>query len=320
MTRLRFAEAVCQGHPDRLADTIADRIVQLALSRDPDSLVGVEVALHRNVVFVDGRIAAGRDEALVAESEIVGLVRRALADAGYGTTPSGTFPPDPGALEVRTDLCLGPLGEDERAIRDVSDDQAVCVGHAVWGPRAGHRPLEQALASDFARALELLRAERPDLGLGPDGKTLVAVRGRAVVGVSLSIQHAAGIDWLALTREARAACEHVAAEYEAAGELEAGEPDWLVNGAGAFEIGGPHGDNGLSGKKLVAQAYGTAVPIGGGATFGKDPRKVDPRGQALARRLALQEVTEKGATEATVWLAYRPGDVAPRWVEVVTSL
>ena len=80
MTRLRFAEAVCQGHPDRLADTIADRIVQLALSRDPDSLVGVEVALHRNVVFVDGRIAAGRDEALVAESEIVGLVRRALED------------------------------------------------------------------------------------------------------------------------------------------------------------------------------------------------------------------------------------------------
>ena len=60
--------------------------------------------------------------------------------------------------------------------------------------------------------------------------------------------------------------------------------DWLVNGAGAFEVGGPDGDNGLSGKKLVAQAYGSAVPIGGGATYGKDPHKVDPRGQALARR------------------------------------
>jgi S-adenosylmethionine synthetase len=308
---------VCQGHPDRLADTIADRIVKLAVDRDPDALVGVEVALHRNVVFVDGRIAAGREKARVGESEIHALVRQAFEDAGYGKTPSGAFPPDPKVLEVRTDLCIGPLLEDERAIRDVSDDQAICVGHAVWGPRAGHRPLEQALASDFVKTLESLRTERPDLGLGPDGKTLVAVRGRALVGVSLSLQHARGVDWIALTREARAACERIAAEYEEAGELDPGEADWLVNGAGAFEIGGPNGDNGLSGKKLVAQAYGTAVPIGGGATFGKDPRKVDPRGQALAREMALKEVLEGRAGEATVWLAYRPGDLAPRWVEVV---
>jgi len=318
--RLRFAEAVCVGHPDRLADTIADRIVTLATSRDPDALVGVEVALHRGVVFVDGRVAAGREAAAVGESEIVALVRRAFADAGYGTTPSGVFLPDPASLEVRTDLCLGPLPEDERAIRDVSDDQAICVGHAVWGRRARHRPLEQALASDFATALETLRVERPELGLGPDGKTLVTVRGRRLVGVSLSIQHAPGIDWVALTREARAACEAVAGEYVDAGELArlGPEVDWLVNGAGAFEIGGPEGDNGLSGKKLVAQAYGSAVPIGGGATFGKDPHKVDPRGQALAQQMAYEAVCRGSAKEATVWLAYRPGDLTPRWVEVVT--
>ena len=317
---LRFAEAVCAGHPDRLADTIADRIVKLATERDKDALVGVEVALHRNVVFVDGRIAAGREEPLVNERDIEEIARQAYADAGYGRTPSGTFPPDPDTLEVRTDLCLGPLPEDERAIRDVSDDQSICVGHAVWGPRAGHRPLEQALATDFAQALERLRRDRPDLGLGPDGKTLVVVRNQTLVGVSLSVQHAPAIDWLALTREARRACETVAQEYVEAGELAplTKDIDWLVNGAGAFEIGGPEGDNGLSGKKLVAQSYGTAVPIGGGATFGKDPRKVDPRGQALARELALKEVLEGRAREATVWLAYRPGDVAPRWVEVDT--
>jgi S-adenosylmethionine synthetase len=170
-SRLRFAEAVCAGHPDRLADTIAERIVALAVARDPEALVGVEVALHRNVVFVDGWVAAGRVSAAVSESEIVALVREAFASAGYGTTPSGVFRPEPASLEVRTDLCLGPLPEDERAIRDVSDDQAICVGHAVWGPRAGHRPLEQALASDFASALEGLRASRPEPGLGPDGKT-----------------------------------------------------------------------------------------------------------------------------------------------------
>jgi S-adenosylmethionine synthetase len=317
--RLRFAEAVCAGHPDRLADTIADRIVTLATSRDRDALVGVEVALHRRVVFIDGRVAAGRDGPLVTQSEIVALAKQVFADAGYGKTPSGTFPPDPRSLEVRTDLCLGPLPEEERAIRDVSDDQAICVGHAVWGPRAGHRPLEQALASDFAAGLERLRIERPNLGLGPDGKTLVAVRGRALVGVSLSIHHAPDVDWLALTREARAACEQIADEYVDAEELEPLRQgaDWLINGAGAFEIGGPEGDNGLSGKKLVAQGYGTAVPIGGGATRGKDPHKVDPRGQALARKLALEHVCSGKAREATAWLAYRPGDRTPRWVEVV---
>jgi len=316
--KLRFAEAVCAGHPDRLADTIAERIVALAIARDPDALVGVEVALHRNVVFVDGRVAAGRESAAVAEGEIVAIARQAFTDAGYGTTPSGAFRPDPSDLEVRTDLCLGPLPEDERAIRDVSDDQSICVGHAVWGPRADHRPLEQALASQFATALERLRVESPDLGLGPDGKTLVVVRGRALVGVSLSVHHAPGIDWVALTREVRAACEAVAGGYSQ-WELEpiGPEVDWLVNGAGAFEVGGPEGDNGLSGKKLVAQAYGSAVPIGGGATHGKDPRKVDPRGQALARQLALDRVCRGSAREATVWLAYRPGDLTPRWIEVV---
>jgi S-adenosylmethionine synthetase len=316
---LRFAEAVCSGHPDRLADTIADRIVSLALARDPDALVGVEVALHRSVVFVDGRIAAGRDGvAAVAEGEIDALVRRVFADAGYGGTPAGAFAPAPGELDVRFDLCLGPLDEDERAARDSSDDQAICVGHAAWGPRAGHRPVEQALASDFAAVLERLRERQP--GLGPDGKCLVVVRGRALIGVSLSLHHAAGADWLGISRAARAACEQVAGEYVAFGELEPlGGEEWLVNGAGAFEVGGPLGDNGLSGKKLVAQGYGSAVPIGGGATSGKDPRKVDPRGQKLARQLALDRVVSGTVREATVWLAYRPGDLTPRWIEVATK-
>jgi S-adenosylmethionine synthetase len=314
--RLRFAEAVCGGHPDRLADTIAERIVALATRRDPAALVGVEVALHREAVFLDGRVAAGRREpGAVSLAEIETLVRRTFADAGYGR---GGFGPDPRRLDVRLDVCLGALGEDERAIRDVSDDQAICVGHAVWGPRAGHRPLEQALANDFVAALERLRVARPDLRLGPDGKCLVAVRGRRLAGVSLSLHHAPLADWVALTRESRAACEAVASEFVAAGELEPfGAEEWLVNGAGAFEVGGPRGDNGLSGKKLVAQAYGASVPIGGGAVAGKDPRKVDPRGQALARELALGHVVAGRAREATVWLAYRPGDLVPRWIETV---
>ena len=315
--RLRFAEAVCAGHPDRLADAVATRIVELACARDDRALVGVEVALHRSAVFIDGRIAAGTgDRCAVTEEEIAGVARAAFRDAGYGAA----FPPDPGALEVRFDLCLGPLEAEERAVRDVSDDQAIAVGYACLGARAGYRPLEQALATDFVRAIEDLRREHPELALGPDGKSLVVVRGRRVVGVSLSVQHAPGAEWLSLTETVRQACLGVAAEYEAAGELEpSSDVDWLINGAGAFEIGGPTGDNGLSGKKLVADAYGASVPIGGGAVCGKDPRKVDPRGQALARSMALDLVRSGAASEATVWLAWRPGDAEPRWVEVQTT-
>src|SRR6185295_4164397 len=318
--RLRFAEAVCEGHPDRLADRIAARIVDLACGRDDHALVGVEVAIHRNVVFIDGRIAAGTGTGCaVSEEEISELARAVFSDAGYGRSLSGTFIPLPERLDVRMDLCLGPLGDDERAVRHVSDDQAIAVGHAVQGARAGYRPLEQALANDCAAAIESLRRSRPSLGLGPDGKVLVVVRGRVLVGVSVSVHHVPGTEWVGLTRAVRDACEWVAREYVMAGELEPlSAVDWLINGAGAFEIGGPEGDNGLSGKKLVAQAYGTAVPIGGGATFGKDPRKVDPRGQRMAREMALDLVKSGKAREATVWLAWRPGDVDPRWVEVKT--
>jgi S-adenosylmethionine synthetase len=319
---LRFAEAVCAGHPDRLCDEIARRIVDLACTRDDHALVGIEVAVHRRMVLVDGRIAAGEGAVcVVSPGEVVAIVRDVFRDAGYGSGASGTYPPDPDGLDVSLDVCFGPLDADERAIRDVSDDQAIAVGYACEGPRAGYRPLEQALVNEFAAALETLRSSRPELGLGPDGKVLVVVRDRSLAAVSISIHHTPGIEWIALTSAARSACESVAAEYVVAGELQplTSDVDWLVNGAGAFEIGGPEGDNGLSGKKLVAQAYGTAVPIGGGAVFGKDPRKVDPRGQAMARRLALDLVIGGQAREATVWLAWRPGDTGPRWKEVVTT-
>jgi S-adenosylmethionine synthetase len=322
-TGLRFAEAVCEGHPDRLCDDIARRIVEAAIARDDHALVGVEVAVHRRMVLVDGRIAAGEgDQCVLSPQDVDGIVRAVFRDAGYGATAAGTFEPDPDGLVVSLDICFGPLGPDERAIRHVSDDQAIAVGYACEGARASYRPLEQALANEFAAALQSLRRREPALGLGPDGKVLVVVvGGRTLAGVSISVHHRPGVEWIALTSAVRAACARIADEYVRAGELEppGDGVDWLVNGAGAFEIGGPLGDNGLSGKKLVAQAYGASVPIGGGAVHGKDPRKVDPRGQALARQLALDEVLSGRAAEATVWLAWRPGDVEPRWRTIAAT-
>lgn len=309
--KLRFAEAVCPGHPDRLADEIADRIVVISVARDPDALVGVEVALHRNVVFVDGRIACGMGIAFLQESDVEQAVRESFRKAGYGA-----FVPDPSTVEVRFDLCLGPLEPEERAFRSVSDDQVIGVGHACRGERAGLVPLEQALARDFVDAIVSLRQKGLAGTLGPDGKVLVAVRGRRLAAVSVSVHHAEDAEWTSLVDAVRAACLAVAAEYVAAGELE--PPDeavsWLFNGAGAFAVGGPLGDNGLSGKKLVAEAWGSAVPIGGGTIHGKDPYKPDVRAQRIARERAVDHV-RAGALEATVWVVFRPGDEEPAFVE-----
>jgi S-adenosylmethionine synthetase len=317
---LRFAEAVCAGHPDRLADAIADRIVALAVSRDPDALVAIEVALNRAVVFVDGRIAAGTEPGgCVSEAEIDSIVRAVYRDAGYGQPEAGGFGPDPTCLEVRFDLCLDALEADERTFRSISDDQVIAVGYACRGERAGLVPLEQALARDFAGALERLRAQGLEGKVGPDGKVLVAIRGKRLVAVSLSIQHVEHIDWLSLVDAAKGGCLAVAAEYVGAGELE--PPDatvsWLVNGAGAFSAGGPLADNGLSGKKLVAEAYGSAIPIGGGTVHGKDPKKPDVRAQRIAREKSV-ELVRSGAAEATVWVVFRPGDEEPAFVECET--
>jgi len=309
--RLRFAEAVCEGHPDRLADAIADRIVALSVARDPDALVGVEVALHRDVVFVDGRIACGIGVPFLQESDVEEAVREVYRRAGYGS-----FPPEASRLEVRFDLCIQELEPEERAFRDVSDDQVIGVGHACRGERAGLVPLEQALARDFVKALEELRRKRLAGAMGPDGKVLVAVRGRRLVAVSLSVHHAEDAEWTSLVHAVRRACLAVADEYVAAGELEPpdGTVSWLFNGAGAFAVGGPHGDNGLSGKKLVAEAWGSAVPIGGGTVHGKDPHKPDVRAQRIARERAVEHV-RAGAEEATVWVVFRPGDEEPFLVE-----
>ncbi len=313
---LRFAEAVCAGHPDRLADTIADRIVDLAVRRDPNALVGVEVALHRSVVFIDGRIASGDgEECAVSEEEVREIPRAVFREAGYGRSRVG-FDPSPECLRVELDLCLGPLEADERSFRQVSDDQVIAVGYACQGERAGLVPLEQALARDFARAMEdLHRGSMREL-LGPDGKVLIAVRGRRLEAVSLSVHHEAKAEWGALVFGVKEACLAVAAEYVETRELE--PPDetvsWLFNGAGSFAVGGPMGDNGLSGKKLVAEAFGTAVPIGGGTIHGKDPRTPDVRASAMARERAVSLV-RGGAREATVWVVFRPGDEEPAWVE-----
>ena len=227
-------------------------------------------------------------------------------------------------LIVQPELCLGPLEEGEAEHRELSDDQAICVGYANNLPQTNHLPVEHWLACQLARRLHTLRSEAPALALGPDGKVLVLVRedGAAwsLEGFSCSLQQRTAADDVALHRAVRLAV--IDELQKLSGKLpglSAELPEQLtVNGAGAFEVGGPEGDNGLSGKKHVMDAYGPRVPIGGGAWSGKDFFKADRAGGLHARRLAKFIVQLGIASEVTVTLHWFPGDREARVLNIST--
>lgn len=309
-----LAEFVSPGHPDRLADAVVESCVELAVSRDPDALVGVECAVHDDAVFLDGRIAAGRDGApAVSRDELSALVRAAYRAAGYG----GRWTPAPDALRVFVEVCLEPLRDDERAIRGLSDDQNAVLGYACNRPETGFLPPAHFVANAIGRRVAAWRAGASDR-FGPDFKVLVSLReegGRfAWERLTLSIQHAPDVD----ARARHDALAPVVADALAALErgglrgVAALDPErFVLNGAGDFVQGGPEGDNGLSGKKLAVDFYGPGVPLGGGAICGKDPHKVDVCGAFRARQFAVRLVRERGCAEALVRLGWTPGDAAP---------
>ncbi len=301
------AEDVLMGHPDRLADAIAEGMVDGAVASDPDALVGVEVGVHRKVVFVTGRLAVGKPEyqrAIFPNTRK--LVQSVYQDAGY----DGRWLIDP---RVETDLAHDFLSDEERAIRGVSDDQNVVVGYACGSEATGYLPPAVFVARRFRDALGELRREHAKT-LGPDGKVLVRFDrdgGRFAWRLcNVSIQHRKRVGYEELHRIVVPAFEATARALEPL--LPGLGATWSanllrVNGAGEFSCGGPAGDNGLSGKKLVVDHYGPGVPIGGGALCGKDPHKVDRAGALRARQIAVRLLRATGAAETTVWLGYLPG-------------
>ena len=322
MTRLTVAEWVLPGHPDKLCDAVADRLVGEMLRIDRRPQCGIEVACCFDRVFVTGLIAglsesAGGDSWFDEQGRtkpgtdlIASAVRAAYAGAGY----DALWAPDPAGLVVDASaLRIEARNEEWRSLRTLSDDQAICVGYAQDTPGTLHLPGAHWLARRIARELHARRnaPEAEDwirTAIGPDAKVIVRGDEGAELrfvprSVSISLHHAEDADWRLLRRFAEGA---VAAAC-APGPV----PELEFNGAGMFVCGGPMGDNGTTGKKLVMDAYGPGVPIGGGAWSGKDPCKPDRVGGWLARQLALELVRGGRARQALVQLEYRPNDEAP---------
>jgi S-adenosylmethionine synthetase len=316
-----YAEYVSPGHPDRLADAIAEGIVTAALQQKSDSLVGVEVAVHRDSVFIDGRIATGPKPV-----DIEGIVREVYRSAGYGDD----WIPDPAKLRITTDLCEEELPSQESDIRPFSDDQNIVIGYACGDQRTNYLPIGHWVAGELGRRLFAILRGDPELAgtFGPDFKILAALEvtprttrteWRQLV---LSVQHRPGLPSEKQHRLLLPLIEKIFEQLELSGLTGIASTfspaKLILNGAGEFATGGPEGDNGLSGKKLVIDHYGPSVPIGGGALSGKDPHKVDKCGALRARQLAKKLVRE-GVDEARVSLGWAPGGDSPFLVEAVTT-
>lgn len=300
------AEDVLPGHPDRICDAVAERIVEYAGREAPGALVGVEVALHRHSIFITGRVAGTVYAVPVDEwplpldqRMLEGFVVETFVVAGY----RGRWAHQ---VKVVTDLDVGGLSQEEYEIRGFSDDQTISIGYADPST-PGQLPLETWLVRRLRAALMETRSEHHH-ALGPDGKVLVTLAGDPrtprLHHVNAAIQHAPGLTYgdlhdivlPAFTRALEEAGNHLDVTSNR---------DWLrLNGIGDFTCGGPLGDNGLSGKKIVVDHYGPQVPIGGGAICGKDAHKPDRAGALRARQLAkrLAHATGEAITTELGWL------------------
>jgi S-adenosylmethionine synthetase len=218
----------------------------------PDALVGVEVAVHTDCVFVDGRIAAGSRPV-----DIKKIVRDVYRAAGYG----GSWNPDPGKIRVTTDLCQEALSAQESDIRPFSDDQNIVIGYACGDERTNYLPVAHWVSGELGRRLFARLRSDADLSatFGPDFKILASLEmtpGKTQVEwrrLVLSIQHIPKLSYERQHRILLPMLEHILGELEnkglqgAASSFAAGR--LVLNGAGEFAIGGPVGDNGLLGKE-----------------------------------------------------------------------
>jgi S-adenosylmethionine synthetase len=334
--RMLTAEAVLPGHPDKLADQVADGILDVALSVDDRAIVQVEVAVDRDVCFVDGRCSTAG--APVDSEFLADTVRAIYERAGFGVPFPGVGDgtdyqcPRGADVELQMRLLVDEADTAERAEREHSDDQALHIGYAVASPETRFLPLEQHLALALRERLVELCATRREIGAGPDGKLLVTLRPIAAHGalpryevsdVIVSIQHVEQAPLVALQRAVRDCVMAELQRQHAAmpGLLEAPATTLPVrfNMSGVFVAGGPMNDNGQTGRKLVCDFYGPRVPIGGGALSGKDPWRLDRAGAFRARQVALAIVDTGFVRDALVTFGWAPRDRRPSHIEIIAD-
>ena len=311
MGHLFTSESVSEGHPDKLCDRVSDTVLDLFLSQEAEARVACETFATTNRVIIGGEVRASEDKLAGILASIEGAVRGAVADIGYEQEKfhHAHFEFQNYLHEQSSDIAMGVDEGDEKD--EGAGDQGLMFGYAcretdVLMPAAihySHQILKRLAEIRKADADSILRPDSKSqitLAYDDDGHPLGAHK------IVLSTQH----DASASQDDIRRLVTPVIADILPDGWM-VGAEDLLVNPTGNFVIGGPDGDAGLTGRKIIVDTYGGAAPHGGGAFSGKDPTKVDRSAAYAARYLAKNVVAAGLAERCTIQLAYAIGVAAP---------
>ncbi|KHL12203.1 S-adenosylmethionine synthetase [Mumia flava] len=320
MSRLFTSESVTEGHPDKIADQISDSVLDALLTQDPSSRVACETFVTTGLVLVGGEVTT------TAYADIARIARDRVLEIGYDSSVKGFDGASCGvqvtlgqqspdiaqgvdqAYEERTEGSVDPLDLQG------AGDQGLMFGYAT-DETPEMMPLPITIAHRLAERLTAVRKDGTVPYLRPDGKTQVTIEyddddhALRVDTVVVSTQHAADIDLEAmLTPDVK---KHVVDAVLDGFEIDHSDYRLLVNPTGKFEIGGPMGDAGLTGRKIIIDTYGGMARHGGGAFSGKDPSKVD-RSAAYAMRWVAKNIVAAGlAKRVECQVAYAIGKAHP---------
>ena len=311
MSYIFTSESVSEGHPDKLCDRVSDTVLDLFLATEPEARVACETFATTNRVILGGEVRASKDNLPGIMAAIEPAVRAAVKDIGYEQDKfhHAHFEFQNYLHEQSADIAMGV---DSGGNKDEgAGDQGLMFGYAcretdVLMPAAIH------YSHQILKRLAEIRKSDDDSILGPDSKSQISLiygdqgRPTGTHKIVLSTQHVKA----ASQRDIRELVTPVIADVMPDGWMVSAD-DLLVNPTGQFVIGGPDGDAGLTGRKIIVDTYGGAAPHGGGAFSGKDPTKVDRSAAYACRYLAKNAVAAGLAEKCTIQLAYAIGVAEP---------
>ncbi len=315
MRKFFTSESVTEGHPDKICDQISDAVLDAIIEKDPNARVACECIATTGLVLVTGEITT---ECYV---DISHVARETIREIGYDRAKYG-FDCDTCSIltaikEQSPDIALGVDNSVEhRESGEIADrigagDQGLMFGYAT-DETEEYMPLPITLAHKLARKLTAVRKEGLVDYLRPDGKSQVTVEyeGRTPVridAVVISTQHSESVT----TEQLRKDIKELVIDSTIPAELVDENTKYFINPTGRFEIGGPHGDSGLTGRKIIVDTYGGSCAHGGGAFSGKDPTKVDRSASYMLRYIAKNVVAAGLAKECHIEVAYAIGVARP---------
>jgi S-adenosylmethionine synthetase len=309
------SESVSEGHPDKVCDRISDAVVDAFLTADPHARVACETLVTTNLIVMAGEV---RGPASITKHALEEVARHCVKEIGY-EQQGFHWQKAQVQVHIHSQSSDIAMGVDAAGNKDEgAGDQGIMFGFACRETEA-LMPAPIHLAHGILRSLAEARHSGAEPALGPDAKSQVTLRyadGKPVgaASVVVSTQHAADVDQDQVREIVRPHVLNVLPEGWMCPEA-----DFYVNPTGRFVIGGPDGDAGLTGRKIIVDTYGGKAPHGGGAFSGKDPTKVDRSAAYAARYLAKNVVAAGLAEECTIQLSYAIGVSKPLSVYVNTN-